>query len=174
VRFEEVEALQLLLPLVELAPVRIAYAELIQRIRHTGIAISDRRAVKLQRLVAASALLCSRMTAKISDLWILKHIWDTEEQREVLASLVTHALAREAAEADDHPRARAGEQADPEGLARDLGAIAEQLPKADALERAYLRDRLGLLDGRCQWVIEPEKREFLAGQVAELWKQFEP
>ncbi len=36
------------------------FAELIHRIRHAGIPVSDRRAVKLQRVIAASALLSGR------------------------------------------------------------------------------------------------------------------
>ena len=170
--FEDVEALQRLLPLVDLSGVRGPYAELVQRIRHAGLAVSDRRAVKLQRLIAASALLCARMEARLSDLWVLKHIWDTEEQREVLHALVGAALGREAAAGGDHPRARAGEEADAENLARDLEAIAVQMAAADATESAYLRDRLGILDSRCQWVADGAKREFLARRVAEVWAQF--
>jgi len=172
--FDDVEGLQKLLPLVDLSAVRNPYAELVQRIRHAGIALSDRRAVKLQRLIAASALLCMRMEARLSDLWVLKHIWDTEEQCEVLESLVNTALEREATAEGDHPRSRAGEEADAEHLARDLEAIAAQLPKADPTELAYLRDRLGILDGRCQWVADQQQREFLTKRVAELWAQFKP
>jgi MoxR-like ATPase len=170
--FDDIEALQKLLPLVDLAGVRRSYAELVQRIRHAGLALSDRRAVKIQRLIAASALLCGRMEARVSDLWVLKHIWDTEEQCEVLLSLVGAALEQEAETSGDHPRARAGEEADAEHLARDLETIAGQLGGADATERAYLRDRLGILDSRCQWVADAQQREFLAGKIAELWKQF--
>ncbi len=169
--FEDVEVLQRLLPLVDLSGVRGPYVELVQRIRHAGLAVSDRRAVKLQRLIAASALLSLRMAARASDLWVLKHIWDTEEQREVLQALVGAALGAEAA-ADDHPRARAGEAADAESLARDLEAIAAQVAAADATETAYLRDRLGILDSRCQWVADQQQREFLAQKVAALWPQF--
>src|SRR4051794_7527486 len=51
--FNEIQSLQELLPQVDLAPIRTTYAELVHRIRHAGIPISDRRAVKLQKLVAA-------------------------------------------------------------------------------------------------------------------------
>jgi MoxR-like ATPase len=170
--FEDVETLQQLIPLVDLGEIRGAYPEVVQRVRHAGIPISDRRAVKLQRLIAASAVLSLRQTARVSDLWILKHIWDTEEQREVLQSLVEATIAHAAPAEGDHPRARASEEADAEGLARDLEAIAAKLPKADATEAAYLRDRLGILDGRCQWVQDAEKRAFLAQGVADLWAQF--
>ena len=170
--FDTVETLQRLLPDVDLSGSRGAYVELVQRVRHAGIPVSDRRAVKLQRLIAASALLCGRTSTRVSDLWVLKHIWDTEEQREVLQSLVGAALAHDAASAEDHPRARAGEAADAEGIARDLETIASQMPQADATETSYLRDRLGILDGRCQWVADTQQREFLVSRVGELWKLF--
>lgn len=172
--FEDIESLQRLLPLVDLTGVRPAYAELIQRIRHAGLAVSDRRAVRLQRLIAASALLCARLEARLSDLWILKHIWDTEEQREVLQSLVGVVVSRAETTGGDHPRARAGEEADAESLARDLESIAAQIGDADPTETAYLRDRLGILDSRCQWVADPQQRDFLAQRVAELWPRFRP
>ncbi len=171
-RFEDVEALQQLLPMVELAALRESYPDLVHRIRHAGVTISDRRAVKLQRLIAASALLCGRMAARISDLWIMRYIWDTEDQREVLQSLVSAALAREETGKEDHPRAKANEEADPEALARDLDALAAKLPQADEAEKAYLRDRLAILDSRGQWVPDQEKRAFLAQRAAEVWKHF--
>jgi hypothetical protein len=56
----EIQAVQALVGQVELAPVRPAYIETITRLRSAGIPVSDRRPVKLQKLVAASAVLCGR------------------------------------------------------------------------------------------------------------------
>ncbi len=52
---EDIRRLNRLLAEVELGTVRTAYVELVHRLRHAGIPISDRRAVKLQRLLGASA-----------------------------------------------------------------------------------------------------------------------
>jgi MoxR-like ATPase len=156
---------------VELGAIRQPFAELVHRIRHAGIPVSDRRAVKLQRVVAASALLSGRSEARISDIWVVRHIWDTEEQQEVLASLVDHAIAREQPAAGDHPRARSGDGPDAESLARDLDAM-EKAASEDSLpdvERAYLRDRLGILEGRCQWVKDETRRAWLEKRVKDLW-----
>ena len=133
--------------------------------------MSDRRAVKLQRVIAASALLSGRTEARLSDLWVVRHIWDTEEQQEVLASIVDQAIGKQPAATGDHPRARPADGPDAESLARDLEAIAVALkvgPLPD-VEKAYLRDRLGILEGRCQWVKENPKREWLLKRAAELW-----
>jgi MoxR-like ATPase len=173
--FDDVRTLHELLRTVDLSLVRQGYSELIQRIRYAGIPISDRRAVKLQGLIAASAILCERMSAQISDLWVLRYIWDTEEQQEVLRALVQQVLAKVEAAESDHHRARSNNEPDAESLARDLEYIAthvEGLDKASA-EASYLRDRLGILNGRCQWIVDREQREFLTRRVAELWPRFD-
>src|SRR5690349_21689752 len=58
VHFDELRSAQTALATIELGGVRKAFSELVHRIRHAGIPVSDRRAVKLQRVIAASALLC--------------------------------------------------------------------------------------------------------------------
>jgi len=169
--FNDLRVVQSALPTVELGAVRQPFAELVHRIRHAGIPVSDRRAVKLQRVIASSALISGRMEARLSDLWVARHIWDTEEQQEVLASLVEQTINKKEAGEGDHPRARPVDGPDAESLARDLDAIAEPL-KNSALpdvEKSYLRDRLGILEGRCQWVKDSSKREWLTRRVAELW-----
>ena len=169
--FDEIRQAQTALAGVELGAIRHPFAELVHRIRHAGIPVSDRRAVKLQRVIAASALLCGRAAARLSDLWVVRHIWDTEEQQEVLASLVGQTLARESAAPEDHPRANRADGPDPEALARDLETLATKLKEATLpeVEKAYLRDRLGILEGRCQWVKDQPRREWLLKRIAELW-----
>src|SRR5262249_32312672 len=71
---------------VELAGVLETYIETVFKVRDLGIAFSDRRAVKVLKLLAASALLCGRDTAAASELWVLRYVWDREEQIEPLAA----------------------------------------------------------------------------------------
>ncbi|HXJ55428.1 MAG TPA: AAA family ATPase [Verrucomicrobiae bacterium] len=169
--FEEIRRVQAALPTVELGEVRKPFAELIHRIRHAGVPVSDRRAVKLQRVIAASALLCGRSQARLSDLWVVRYIWDTEEQQEVLASLVSQAISRQSAAPTDHPRAQPAAGPDAEALARDLESISATLKNGSLpdVEKAYLRDRLGIIEGRCQWVKDANRRDWLLQRVAELW-----
>src|SRR6476646_10354527 len=87
VTVEEVRTLHGLLHESDLSGVRPRFVELVHRLRHAGIPISDRRAVKLQRRMASSALVCGRLRVELSDLWVLRYIWDTEEQIEALNSL---------------------------------------------------------------------------------------
>src|SRR5262245_37666992 len=173
---EEVRQLNGLLREVDLSGVRSRYVELGHRLPLAGIPISGRRAVKLQRLASASALLCGRLRVELSDLWVLRHIWDTEEQQDVLRGLVDDAL--KSAELDrpaTHPRARGGDAPDPEQLARDLERLGRRLtdPGLPSTEQSYLRDQLGLLTARCQWVEGEQQRRFLEGKVQELWRKVE-
>ncbi len=170
---DDVRRLQQGLSTVDLKPVLPTYVEAIRRMRVTGIPVSDRRAVKLQRLIAASALICGRLQAAVSDLWVLKHIWDTQEQQSLLDSLVQQFLAAEnAAEGESpHPRSRQTDRPNPEELARDFARMLEDTdaPTITDAERSLLRDKLGLLAGRCEWVLDPIQRKYLQDQAATLW-----
>jgi MoxR-like ATPase len=75
------------LPAVDLAPVRERLAEAVKRIRAAGVFLSDRRAVKLQGLVAASAVLCGRIAADPSDLWPIRHVWETPDDAQLLGDI---------------------------------------------------------------------------------------
>ena len=89
---DDIRRLQELIGDIDVVGVRREYLQLIQRLRRAGIAISDRRAVRLQRLIAASAAPCGRMQANTTDLWVARYIWDTEEQQEVIAAIVEEAV----------------------------------------------------------------------------------
>lgn len=174
VTIEEARQLHGMLREVDLTAVRPRYVELIHRLRHAGLAISDRRSVKLQRLLASSALLCGRLHVELSDLWVLRYIWDTEEQQDVLRSLVKDALsAADLSAPGTHPRARGDEAPDAEQLARDLERLGRRLtaPDVPTTEQSYLRDQLGLLTGRCQWVAGEQQRAFLTKQANDLWQR---
>lgn len=168
---EEIRRVQSLLPEVDLAGVRGRLAEVVRALRRAGIPVSDRRAVKLQRLVAASALLCGRLLANVTDLWVIRHVWDTEEQAEPIAAIVDRAIERaEAADLESaHPRAR-GTAPDPEALAREIERVTEALRGGAAGgERGGWRDRLGLLATRTAWVTGEEPRAFLEGLLRTAW-----
>lgn len=166
----ELRAIQAAIPKVDLAPARPAYAELVGRIRRAGMAFSDRRAVRLQRAVAGSALLAGRGEARVSDLWVMRHAWDTLEQRELLAGLVEEQLRQSPADPADHPRAHPGAP-DPEALAAQLEQLAAQASAPAAPEEAARRrDRLALVSNRIPWVESAEARTALQTRVEALWK----
>ncbi len=172
---EDVRQLQGLLQYADFSDIHADYTELVHRLRHAGIMISDRRAVKLQRVLAASALLCGRLKVNQTDMWVLRHIWDTEEQHDVLVSIVQDTLAKASDEdkATSHTRSRGTEAPDPEHLAQDLSRLAATLENEElpAGERSCLQDQLSLLAARCQWVRDEQQRKFLEQKVDSLWVQ---
>jgi len=100
---------------LDLAPIRPALAHAIRLLRRADVTLSDRRAVRVQRLVAAAAVLAGRTHATEEDLWPLLTAVPTRETqttaREVLRSVLARsrnpALGAAAEEASAGPLARA-------------------------------------------------------------------
>ncbi len=176
INVEDIRLIQSAVNLVDVSTVRQPYVELIQRLRHAGVSVSDRRAVKFQRLLAASALLCGRMVANPSDMWILRYTWETEEQQEVLATLVSEAIER-SSENDiesPHPRAKSTHAPDAEALALDLDRIERRLEQELGIaDRSYVQDQLAVLSGRCEWLESEQAKTFLKDRLKTIWDQLE-
>lgn len=173
---DDVRRIQQLLPRVDFSAVRSEYVGLVGRLRRAGIPVSDRRAVKLQRMLAASALLCGRLQVNRTDMWVLRHVWDTEEQEDVLASIVGEVIEAATAEeqATSHPQSRTSSVPDSERLADDLERISAKLAASelDAKDRSCLLDQLGILASQCQWVPDEQQRRYLEDRVNGLLQKF--
>jgi MoxR-like ATPase len=155
---------------VEVAPVREVYAETVFKVRDLGVALSDRRAVKVMKLLAASAVLCGRSVAAPSDLWVLRYVWDRPEQIGPLKSLVRGVLESHPADGPAHPRAAAPEQVDGEELAGQLDAAEREL-SADGQSLkalARLRERVADLADRAAWVTDEEARKHLSEHAGRI------
>src|SRR4029079_15021279 len=92
--------------------------------------MSDRGAIKVLKLVAASAVLCGRAAANATDLWVLRYVWDREEQIAPLNSLVAGVLEPHARAPAAPPLSASPGRVDGEELARQLDA-AEQESRAE-------------------------------------------
>jgi MoxR-like ATPase len=158
---------------VDLTPLIELYAEAIFKIRDLGIALSDRRAVKIMKLLAASALLCGRRVAQPSDLWVLRYVWDREEQIGPLGAVVHGILEQHPSTDRSHPLAALPEQVDPEEIARQLDAL-EQEVQTDHMSLsalARLRERLTDLADRAAWVQDEESRKHLSERANKTLKR---
>jgi MoxR-like ATPase len=99
----------------DLTTVRPVLAQAIRQLRSAGVHLTDRRAVKVQKLVAAAAVLDGRTTPTEADLWpLVLAVPEREEQtvaretlRQLLAATVNSALPTAAEEASQGPLARA-------------------------------------------------------------------
>jgi MoxR-like ATPase len=153
---------------VDLSPIRDLYAESAFKVRDLGIAFSDRRAVKVLKLVAASAVLSGRSAANGSDLWVLRYVWDREEQVASLTSLVEGLLRQQPADRA-HSLAATPERIDGEQLARELVEAEARLNgKSSLADLARLREQVARVADRAAWVIDDAARRHLTEKAAAL------
>ncbi|MFN8284198.1 MAG: AAA family ATPase [Chitinophagales bacterium] len=168
---DEIRDLQALCKNVDLHPIRTAYIDLIHSLRNTGIKVSDRRAVKLQNLIAASAFICGRTEAILSDLWVLKYIWDTEEQIEILEGIVNTVIEKDE-NTNAHPQAFYNKMPNPNDVIKEVRYLAEQWNK-EALsleEKNVIKDKLRYVQTRCDWIHQQEQKQFIQQEIDSLWK----
>ena len=168
----EIRELQQQSRAVDLAPVRKAYVDLVHTLRNTGVRVSDRRAVKVQNLIAASALMCNRTEAILSDLWVLKYIWDTEEQMEVLAGIVDNVIGAAHSPAA-HPQAFFNKVPDAEVLIREVRALQTAWEAGNLTSEAQnvLKDKLRYVASRTNWVRDAAHKAFIAAETDALWQK---
>jgi MoxR-like ATPase len=169
---DEVLRLQAAIPRVDLLTVRPLYVDLISKLRLAGVAVSDRRAVKLQRLLAASALLCQRTTVIASDMWVLRYIWDTDEQREIIAGIVD-AVVRADEQPGQHPRATGPDAPNADAILSEVQALTIRWDQAETslAERTVIKDQLRYLHGRTQWLTNAVQRGFVQEPLDALWQK---
>jgi MoxR-like ATPase len=92
---ESVDALAALARECGLTAIQPVLGQAVRRLRGAGIELSDRRAVRSQRLIAAAAALDGRAVASTADLWVLPMIAPTADDQataqEVLSDLIEQA-----------------------------------------------------------------------------------
>jgi MoxR-like ATPase len=158
---------------VELTGIAERYADVVSKVRDLGVAFSDRRAVKVLKLVAASAVLCGRSAARVSDFWVFRYVWDREEQVSPLTALVAGVIEPHAAEPETHPLATIPNRVDGEEIARQLDVVALGL-KDRALSlaaAARFREQLGTLADSAAWLADEPARRHLVDKIGELLRR---
>jgi MoxR-like ATPase len=91
---EDIDNLAQMTAGVDLTRVRPQIAQAVRILRGIGVNISDRRAVKMQKLIASAAILDGRTEARASDLWTIIYAVPTFEQQS-LARDALHELFAE-------------------------------------------------------------------------------
>lgn len=172
IKAAEVRELQLMCRKVDLNPIRNQYVDVIHILRNTGIKVSDRRAVKLQNLIAASAFICGRDTAILSDLWVLKYIWDTEEQIEILQSIINRIIEKDEA-ANAHPQALFNKAPNPEEVMKEVNLLVEKWQDTSLSfeEQNSIKDKLRYVQTRCDWIKNNDQKEFIQKEIEGLWQK---
>ena len=161
---------------VNLQPIYSVLLDRIHRMREAGLPLSDRRAVKLQRIIASSALLCGRLEAQVSDLWVLRHVWDNGEQIEMLQALVDEVVGKEEEEEHSHPGSRHDGTPDPDVVSSLLDGFESQLDNLTEVEDSesalsIMKDQLSSLSARIEWINNETSREHLKVRIDNIWNR---
>ena len=157
---------------IDLSPIRAQYVDLIHSLRNTGFSVSDRRAVKIQNLIAASALLADRQEVITSDLWVMRHIWDTEEQIETLQAMIEGVIGKEPIP-NSHPQAFQNALPDAEVLMQEIISLTERWEQSaeNWEEKNLIKDQLRFLQNRNNWLQSEEKRRYIQQNIDALWQK---
>jgi MoxR-like ATPase len=168
---DEIIAMQKLSRMVDLSPVRRQYVGLVHSLRSTGIKVSDRRAVKVQNLIAASACICGRSEATLSDLWVMKYIWDTEEQVEILAGIIDNVIGKDDSP-QSHPQAMYNKVPNAEELMKEVQALKDKWDAGNLSfeEQNMVKDKLRYLQNRCNWIKNNEHKQHIQTAIETLWQ----
>ena len=156
---------------VDLSLILNDYLNLIHSMRNAGVKVSDRRAVKFQNLIAGSAFISGRDYAILSDLWVLKYTWDTEEQIDILAGLVNTFIEKDKEELK-HPQANVAQRPDAEQLLSEIEALAEKIAdeKTAYEEKKIIKEKLRYVQARSKWIQDASHKVTLQNKIDALWQ----
>ncbi|MFO0595019.1 MAG: AAA family ATPase [Myxococcaceae bacterium] len=76
----------------DLSGIRPLYAQCVRLLRQAGVELTDRRLVRVQRLIAAAATLAGRSRAEAEDLWPLVFALPTAEQQALARTVLKQQL----------------------------------------------------------------------------------
>lgn len=162
---------------VDLSSITKPFVDMIARLRRAGIPVSDRRAVKLQRVLAASALISGRWEANSTDFWVLRHIWDSVAQKEVLDTVVDKYLSKatEDQKSSAHPASCDSREPNPESLSSSLDEIELKINRPEFLSTdiPFYIDQVTLLKQKSAWVSNQDQRIFLEQKSESLLKKLQ-
>ncbi|MEW1909330.1 AAA family ATPase [Kitasatospora sp. NPDC085895] len=136
----------------DLTEVTPAVATALRRLRAAGVPVSDRRAVRSQRLVAAAAVLDGRDRATTRDLWVLPLIAPTADAQALARDTLADLIEKSA----NHSLVHAAEE-----MSRSADARAERLARSAAVLLAEHGALPGGADSRLR--LEGALREIDAG-----------
>ncbi len=104
---------------IDFAGVARPYREVMRRIRSEGIAVSDRRAIKMLKLIGAAAIRRGCLKVEFQDFWVLQHTWNTRAQAALLRDLLKPYL-------DDNQVAAAIMERSLELLEQELSSLVKR------------------------------------------------
>ncbi|KIG18228.1 putative 2-component regulator [Enhygromyxa salina] len=146
------------------------YKGLVFQIRSEGIGLSDRRVVKMLKLFAASAVFDGRTQVNDADFFVLRHVWNTPEQQDILQEIVGPILDAWYEQHPEHQRIGATPTSLQDLLA-ELRIIRETLASSEVLSDMQLFSQLrnlGDIKAALQRMKDNPAAERMIGEVDKL------
>ena len=177
---KEIIELQNVSKQVDLSEILKTYLDLIHSLRNTGVKVSDRRAVKVQNLVAASAVMCGREKAILSDLWVLKYIWDNEEQVEILQGIIDSVIEKDLDKQNEtgqnfenHPQALSNKTPNAEELIKEILNLQKEWEDENQTyeKKNLIKDKLRYLQNRSNWIKNTQHKTHIQTEIENLWQK---
>lgn len=120
---------------VDMSQVAGPYRTVVRQIRAEGIQLSDRRVIKLLKLIAASALRGKRLVATPADFWVLRHVWNDPEQIPHLQTIVDPYVTGPDSSARRAERSLLEIEAELQGLEAQQARLRTDIDYADFLQQ---------------------------------------
>jgi MoxR-like ATPase len=118
-------------------------------------------------------MLCDREVAILSDLWVLKYIWNTEEQIETLQGTVNALIEKEETTERSHPQAFYNKAPNPEELMNEVSSLKLKFANEELSlqELNVIKDKLRYLQNRTDWIKDQQKKQYINNEIDQLWKE---
>jgi MoxR-like ATPase len=103
---------------------------------------------------------------------VLKHIWDTEEQIEILEGIINRTIEKDE-NPKSHPQALQNKTPNPEEVMKDVKILVEKWNNETLSfeEQNVIKDKLRYLQTRCDWIKNPEQKQYIQQEIESLWQK---
>jgi MoxR-like ATPase len=105
-----------------------------------------------------------------SDFWVMKYIWDTEEQIEILAGIIDGVIGKEISP-QSHPQALFNKVPNSEELVKEVLILTEKWDNGGLTfeEQNVIKDKLRYVQNRSGWIKNQEHRQHIEQKIETLW-----
>jgi MoxR-like ATPase len=106
-------------------------------------------------------------------MWVMRYIWDTEEQQEVIAGIINTIVEADKETPNQHPRASAHALPNADEIFKEVELMTEKWEDVELplSERTIIKDRLRYLSGRCEWISNTVQRTYVQAPIDALWQK---
>jgi MoxR-like ATPase len=116
--------------------------------------------------------MCNRNEVILSDFWVLKYIWDTEEQIELLAGIIDAIIEKDNSPLS-HPQALFNKIPNAESLIKEVTLLTDKWEAGSITfeEQNVIKDKLRYIQTRSNWIKNKEHKQHIQSEIESLWEK---